>query len=62
MVEANRRGLFWSKAVKGWLCPSCDAFHLTEDEPIPEEETRYQCGECEELYEDREKANECCKE
>ena len=49
------------KAVKGWLCPSCDAFHLPEDGPIPEEETRYQCGACEEVYEDKEEAKECCK-
>ncbi|MHB1702330.1 MAG: hypothetical protein ACYCSN_19800 [Acidobacteriaceae bacterium] len=32
---------------------------LGEDSPLVAE--RYQCGECEELYEDREEAKECCK-
>jgi len=48
------------KAVKGIVCPGCDEFVLKED--IPEVEERYQCGECEEIYEDRDEAKECCKD
>ena len=48
------------KTVKGIACPECDAFHLKDD--IPEIVERYQCGECEEIYEDRDEAKECCKE
>ena len=48
------------KAVKGYVCPECEEFV-----PLPaktELTTRYQCGECEELYEDRDDALECCRE
>ena len=48
------------KAIKGIACPECDCFVLKED--MPEVETRYQCGECDEVYEDRDAAKECCKE
>lgn len=50
------------KGVKGWICPACDEFSLVEEEPLPVLETRFQCGKCEEVYEDREEAKECCKE
>ena len=48
------------KAVKGIECPDCSTFILDED--IPETEVRYQCGECDEIYSDRDEAKECCKE
>ena len=48
------------KTVKGTACPECDSFILKDD--IPEITERYQCGECEEIYEDRDEAEECCKE
>lgn len=48
------------KTVKGYRCPTCDEFFLKEE--LPEVEEIYQCGECEELYEDRDEAKECCKE
>lgn len=48
------------KVVKGVECPECGGFILKGD--IPEVEERYQCGECETVYEDRDEAKECCKE
>ena len=48
------------KQIKGIACPGCDEFIPAVD--IPAEETRYQCGECEEIYEDKDEAKECCKE
>ena len=48
------------KAVKGMRCPECDGFVPKEE--LPEVGTMYQCGECGEVYEDREEAKECCKE
>ena len=48
------------KAVKGYECPECSEFILKDD--LPEVTERYQCGECEEIYEDRVEAKECCKE
>mgnify|MGYP001567609093 CR=1 FL=1 len=47
------------KLVKGYECPECSEF-ASKDDFEPAE--RYQCGECEELYEDRDEAKECCKE
>ena len=46
--------------VKGSKCPECDAVILEEN--IPEVETFYQCGECDEIYEDRDEAKACCRE
>ena len=48
------------KQVKGIICPECEEFILKDD--IPEEDIRYQCEECGEIYEDRDEAKECCKE
>lgn len=48
------------KEVKGTVCPECAEFILEED--MAEESTRFQCGECNEIYEDRDEAKECCKE
>lgn len=48
------------KVVKGISCPDCNYFILKED--IPEVTEQYQCGECEEIYDDKEDAKECCKE
>ena len=48
------------KTVKGIVCPECDACVLEED--IPKVDNLYQCGECEEVYADREEAKECCKD
>ena len=48
------------KAVKGIVCPEGGEF-IPEDD-IPEITTQFQCGECEEVHEDREEAKECCKE
>jgi len=50
------------KNVRGWVCPSCDEFHPLDEETIPVPETRYQCGVCEEIYEDKDSGKECCKE
>ena len=48
------------KTVKGYECPECMEFILKDD--LPEATEQYQCGECEEVYEDRDEAKECCKE
>ena len=44
------------KTVKGYLV---DGEPHSGDDVQPAE--LYQCGECEELYEDRDDAKECCK-
>ena len=48
--------------IKVWVCPSCDEAHKIADEPLPVVGLHYRCGECEEVYEDRDDAKECCKE
>lgn len=48
------------KQVKRLKCPECDELICKDD--LPEETTVYQCSECEELYENREEAEECCKD
>ena len=48
------------KSIKAIACPECDGKILVEDIPVPQE--FFQCGECDEMYEDREEAKECCKE
>lgn len=48
------------KEVKGIVCPECDEFIMKDD--VPEVATRYQCGECEEVYEDIDEAKDCCKD
>jgi len=58
MIEGGK--VMKVKVVKGIVCPECDEFILKDD--IPEVEERYQCGECEEIYEDRDEAKECCKD
>mgnify|MGYP001595137471 CR=1 FL=1 len=47
------------KKVEGFKCPECDAYIPKED--VPEVSILYQCGECEEVFEDRDEAKECCK-
>ena len=51
------------KQVKGIKCPECGAvvLEVVLEGDIPQVETLYQCGECEEVYEDRDEAKECCK-
>ena len=49
------------KQVKGIQCSECGEFILASDIPT-EHEVRFQCGECEEIYKDRNEAKECCKE
>ena len=46
--------------VKGLNCPECDAW--IEEEAIPKVRTSYECGECAEIYGDRDEAEKCCKE
>ena len=48
------------KAVKSYECPECGDFIPEED--LPKVETRYQCGKCKWLYDDRDEAEECCRE
>ena len=48
------------KTVKGYECPECMEF-IPKDN-LPELTEHYQCGECEEMYEDKDDAKECCKE
>lgn len=48
------------KATKGILCPACDSFILKEE--MPEETSLFQCGECEEVYQSKGEAENCCKE
>ena len=47
------------KTVKGYECPGCDEFIMEDD--LPKLVTHYQCGKCEEIYKDRDEAEECCK-
>lgn len=47
------------KKAVGVVCPECEAFIRKVD--MPGEVTWFQCGECEEIYEDRDEAKECCK-
>lgn len=47
------------KRVQGFRCPDCDAFIPKDDIPIVDE--AFQCGECDEVYDDRDEAKECCK-
>lgn len=47
------------KVVKGYDVPGED-FLLEED--MPELTERYQCSECDEIYEDRDDARDCCKD
>lgn len=49
-----------AKQVKGIVCPNCDEFIAAED--MPAVENHYQCGECEQAYDNRDEAKECCKE
>ena len=44
--------------VKGHICPECEGFISTE--PPPNEVTWYQCGMCEDVYEDKVDAEDCC--
>ena len=46
--------------VKGYECPECGVF-IPKGE-LPKEAIWYQCSECDEYYEDRNEALECCKE
>lgn len=46
------------RAVKVTVCPSCETV-IEKDDP---DTVRYQCSECEELYEDRDDAKDCCKD
>ena len=46
------------KAKKVKVCPDCNSIVDIEN-PL---EDMYQCSECEEVYEDKDKAKECCKE
>lgn len=48
------------KTIEGYDCPECGMFILRED--LGEVTARYQCGECEKVYEDKDMAEECCKE
>lgn len=48
--------------VKGFKCPHCDEFIEEVDIPQLVNRVAYQCGECEEVYEDIDEAKECCKE
>ena len=45
--------------VKGFICPECNEFIVASD---VESSIMFQCGECDELYDDLEEAKECCKE
>ena len=47
------------KVIKGIKCPECAEFIPKVD--LPEVEDYYMCGECEEVYDDREEAKECCQ-
>ena len=48
------------KTLVGFKCPECEEFVAKDD--IPEVVTLYQCGECEEVYDEREEAKECCRD
>ncbi len=49
------------KAVKGYdVLDAEDDFLLKDD--LPNLTERYQCGECDEIFEDRDEAKECCRE
>lgn len=50
------------KVVKGYDVSDAIEGEFLLKEDLPELTERYQCGECEEIYEDREEAKECCKE
>ena len=57
------------KQVHGIECPECGEFIPTDDlgvvltpAIIKQLPVHYQCGECDELYEDEDEAKECCKE
>lgn len=41
------------------VCPHCEEVVDKLDSPL---EKRWECGECEEVYEDQDEARECCKE
>lgn len=48
------------KVIEGTACPKCDAFIPMSDMPDVSAE-RFQCGECGELYGEREDARDCYK-
>ena len=47
-----------SEKIKAWHCPQCNANTSAED-GVPEVEDMWACGECGEIYEDKEEAKEC---
>lgn len=49
------------RVVKGYDVSGAEDDFLLEDD-LPKLTERYQCGECDEIYEDRDEAKECCKE
>ena len=49
------------KAIKGYDIAGAGDDFLLKDE-LPELTERYQCGECDTIYEDRDEAKKCCKE
>ena len=48
--------------VKGWKCPECEVITLVDELPPPEVEDFFQCGECDEVYGEKDEARECCKD
>ena len=50
------------KSIKGYEIEDVEQDGFVQKDDLPLLSERYQCGECNELYEDRDEALECCKE
>lgn len=56
-----------ARKVKAMFCQCCselidaDDLDLLETHGLEEAPEAYICGECEQIYEDRDEAKECCK-
>ncbi len=48
-----------AKEVKTAICDQCDATTVVNPASLL---TKYQCGECDEIYDTKKEADECCNE